>query len=233
LREYDAVIGRWTATDPDGGFDWYMNDSSGELEWINGSAEVNGFTYLGEDLTFNFSSFIDRADWNGPNPWFDPSGEKLFSSVTLDFSQDENGNLIGLDNVKYKSEIMTNKGGFKGVAWNSLGHYGIGAGGRGGNNSSYVAGFEKHAGGPFFETMGLLARGYMRVNVAQKLSIDGGNGKLTYKTFTDSFPSASLDINGLKVMGYRQPSFGTHRFWNYTLPHFYERQGISFKRGGN
>lgn len=192
--------------DPDGGFDWYQNDQTGELEWINGSAEVDDYTYLGEDLTFSFSSFIDRADWDGPNPWFDVSGEKLFNAVTLDFNQDADGNLIGLANVTYASQIMTNDGGFTGVPWNSLGNYQIGAGGRG-NAMQFTAGFEKHAGVPFFEAMGLWARGFSRVNVAQQLTITGNNGRINYKASTDIFPSATLHINGTKVMHYRQPSF--------------------------
>jgi hypothetical protein len=220
--------------DPTGGkvFDWYQNNKTGKLEWINGSAEIEGYTYLGEDLTFSFSSFIDRADWDGPNPWFDVSGEKLFNSVTLDFNQDADGNLLGLASVSYTSQIMTNDGGFTGVSWNSLGNTQIGAGGRG-NAMKFIAGFEKHAGVPFVEAMGLWAQGYSRVNVAQKLMITGNHGKINYQAYTDIFPSASLSINGIRVMNYRQPLYKeTHGFFTRPSPSLYQRQGSSFKRGG-
>ena len=254
LREYDPVIGRWlipdpmrqhfspylsmsnnwmNRVDPTGGEDWYKNDQTGELEWINGSAEVDGYTYLGEDLTFSFSSFIDRADWDGPNPWFDVSGEKLFNAVTLDFNQDADGNLIGLANVTYASQIMTNDGGFTGVSWNSLGNYQIGAGSRG-NAMKFTAGFEKHAGVPFAEALGLWAQGFSRVNVAQQLTITGNNGRINYKASTDIFPSATLHINGTKVMYYRQPLYrATHGLFSRPAPNLYQRQGTSFRRGGN
>gem|GEM_PF-2350785 len=259
-REYDPVIGRWMVTDPagqhfspylsmgnnpissvdpNGGEDWYLNKKSGEIEWHNGSEEIEGYTHLGEDLTFSFSSYIDRADWDGPNPplsdftgYFDVSGEKVFNSVHLDFNQDEEGNLLGLATVSYESKIMTNAGGFKGVSWNSLGYYEIGAGGRG-NAMSFRAGFEKHAGVPFVEALGLWSMGYSRVDVAQKLIITGNNGVINYQAFTDVFPSASLDVNGTYIMRYRQPSFKeTHGFFSRPSPGLYPRQGSSYKRGG-
>lgn len=254
LRQYDAVIGRWTTvdpkrigfspyigmannplkfTDPDGGGpeDWYQNNTTGELKWINGSGPVEGYTHLGEDLTFDFSSFIDRADWDGPNPWFDVSGEKLFNSVTLDFTQDAQGNLTGLANVSFASKIMTNDGGFTGVPWNSLGNSKISVIGK----NNFVVGFENHASVPFIEALGLAVQGYARVDVAQKLMITGSisSGTLNYKSFTDIFPSASLSINGTRSMYYRQPLYrATHGLFTRPAPALYERQGISLKRGG-
>ncbi|MEN7551255.1 hypothetical protein AAG747_25280 [Rapidithrix thailandica] len=32
--------------DPDGGFDWYRNNQTNDVVWIDGSAEVDGFTHL-------------------------------------------------------------------------------------------------------------------------------------------------------------------------------------------
>ncbi|MEK6152006.1 RHS repeat-associated core domain-containing protein [Flavobacteriaceae bacterium 3-367] len=68
LRLWDGRIGRWLTTDPagqyaspylgmgnnplsrvdpDGGEDWYINDTTGELEWHNTSASIDGFTWVG------------------------------------------------------------------------------------------------------------------------------------------------------------------------------------------
>lgn len=55
--------------------------------------------------------------------------------------------------------------------------------------------------------------GYDIVNVAQKLDITIDKGALSFKADTDIFPSASLDLNGKRMMNYYQPSFvRTHSF---------------------
>ena len=68
LRLYDPRINRWLTTDPagqysspylamgnnwinkidpDGGEDWYVNNETGELEWHNTSASIDGLTWVG------------------------------------------------------------------------------------------------------------------------------------------------------------------------------------------
>jgi len=256
LREYDPVVGRWmqkdpasqhyspyigmgnnpiSKTDPNGGRDWVEGEDGG-IFWDPKAKSQDdvciGCTYLGEDLTFSFSSFIDRADWDGPNPWFDVSGEKLYNAVTLNFSQDSKGNLLGLTDVSFDHQIMTNDGGFTGIPSTSLGSSQIKAIG----SNNFTAGFENHTEVPLFEAMGLMLQGYARVDVAQKLIITGSisGGTLNYKSFTDIFPSASLSINGTKVMYYRQPLYKeTHGLFTRPAPALFERQGVSLKRGGN
>jgi len=216
--------------------DWYLNNTSGELEWINGSGEVDGYTHLGEDLTFHFSSFIDRTSWNQDKgaPWapFDVSGEKLYSSVTLDFSQDKDGNLIGLNSVKWNSKIMTNDGGFKGVEYNRDGFINdtfFNFSKNSGTQSKQWLTFslEKHAKVPLFEAFGIMAQGGNVVNVAQKLGIVGFGNKMRYSSSTDIFPSATLSINNVEVMRYMQPSFSkTHTLFGRPQHQFYERKGL-------
>lgn len=54
--------------------------------------------------------------------------------------------------------------------------------------------------------------GYNIVNVAQKLDVNiSKSGNVSVSAATDIFPSASLSINGTKIMQYNQPSFkATH-----------------------
>lgn len=95
LRLYDSRINRWLTTDPaaqynspylamgnnwmnkidpNGGFDWYVNNETGELEWHKGSASIDGLTWVGTDAastsylssiskTFGGSGKIDSFDW--------------------------------------------------------------------------------------------------------------------------------------------------------------------------
>jgi RHS repeat-associated protein len=74
LREYDPVIGRWTAmypygqfyspyvgmgnnpvsgTDPDGGFDWFLNNSTGEVKQYAGETSKEGWTSIAGDNATN------------------------------------------------------------------------------------------------------------------------------------------------------------------------------------
>src|SRR5690606_35070393 len=104
--------------------------------------------------------------------WFDVSGEKLNSSVHLDFSQDAKGNLTGLKSVKYDTQIMTNQGGYKGVEYNKEGF-------NNGSNYFFISNSgtesiqwlsfksEQHAKVPFLEELGIKIQGGNIVNVAQ------------------------------------------------------------------
>ncbi|MFN5073468.1 MAG: RHS repeat domain-containing protein [Cyclobacteriaceae bacterium] len=247
LREYDAVIGRWlvpdpmrqhsspylsmsnnpvNSVDPDGGLDWYQNNETGDLQWINGSAEVAGFTHLGEDLMFEFSSFIDRASFDGMyglKDFMDFSGEKLYSWVNMDFTQDAAGNLVGSPTVTMGSEVMKTFGLIKGSPYPGMPEIGTSTV----NGQSFSVNLEKHTMVNWFlEAPTFPLMGYNVVNVAQRLEITGQNGSINYKAFTDIFPSASLSINGTRVMKYMQPSFQkTHGLFSRPSPNLYQRSG--------
>lgn len=256
LRLWDGRIGRWLSTDPygqyaspylgmgnnpvnridpNGGFDdWYLNNTTGNLEWINGNGYQEGFTHIGEDLTFYFSSFIDRTSWNSdvnaPKAWFDVSGEKLYSQITLDFEQDSKGNLIGLKNIAVKSDIKKNAGGFTGVEYNSKefsnGWTSAYMENAGTPNKTWLSfNFEKHAKVPLIEAFGIISQRGNVVNVAQKLDISGHGNIIKYSSFTDIFPSATLSINNVQVMKYIQPSFSKTHYWFSSDHKFYERKG--------
>ena len=71
--------------------------------------------------------------------------------------------------------------------------------------------FEQHASVSRIEEFGLNALGYNIVDVAQKLNISVHNGNLSFSAFTNVFPSATLDVQGFRLMHYKQPSFeATH-----------------------
>lgn len=249
LREYDPVIGRWTSkdpygqywspyvgmgndptnrTDPDGGFDWYLNNATGDLEWINGNAEVKGYTYLGEDLTFSFSSFIDRASFDGMfglRKFWDFSGEKLSSTIHLDFSQDSEGNLVGSPIVSMSSNVHKTFNWIPGMP--NLTQSDISSIGNNGSGLYNII-LEKHTMVNWFLEAGpMTAMGYDVVNVAQRLEITGGSGKLNYKASTDIFPSARLWINNIRVMNYVAPSFQkSHGNFSSPLVCFIKEQEI-------
>jgi len=70
-------------------------------------------------------------------------------------------------------------------------------------------GFEQHASVSRAEEVHLNMLDYKIVDVAQKLDINYNtkNGNLSVNSFTNKFPSATLKVNGAKIMQYNQPSF--------------------------
>lgn len=80
--------------------------------------------------------------------------------------------------------------------------------------SSFYLNFEQHASVSPIEEFGMNNMGYNIVNVAQKLTLNFSNSGLTISTYTDIFPSATLSLNGVQIMRYRQPSFKK----NYQAP---------------
>ncbi|WKN45297.1 hypothetical protein [Tunicatimonas pelagia] len=97
MRQYDAVVGRWLSTDPcgqhwspylgmgnspmnridpDGGFDWYTNDQTGELHYFEGeSGVIDGHTWIADDNA-------SLAEINSALDFFGLS-DQLLSSVSV------------------------------------------------------------------------------------------------------------------------------------------------------
>lgn len=95
LRLYDPRINRWLTTDPagqyhspylamgnnwinkidpDGGFDWYVNNETGELEWHNTSGSIDGLTWVGTNsASHDYLSSIGKL--------FGGSGKISFSDI--------------------------------------------------------------------------------------------------------------------------------------------------------
>ena len=160
--------------------------------------------------------------WDGPNPWFDVSGDKLFGSVRLDFSQDSKGNLTALY-VTIDTKVRTNQGGFKGIPYAGMPDIEEGSGFR--LPIAFLVTYEKHVRVPKFESAGLRLMGYNVVDVAQRLEIKSLGGRLNYRAFTDIFPSATLTINDVKVMHYAQPSYKSiHGLMTRPDPALYQRK---------
>lgn len=105
LRMYDPLIGRWLQVDParqhaspylsmgndpvnkvdsDGGEDWYKNEETGEVKWVEGSAAIDGWQNLGaiyqetvDNVTFTYNQLdlitveehiLTAADWVSDMP---------------------------------------------------------------------------------------------------------------------------------------------------------------------
>lgn len=204
--------------DPTGmGTDDFVQRKDGSIYWdknANSQATTKkGEKYLGKELTFKFNSFIDGKLWDGPNPPVGKAeGDKLTSTIKLKATENDKGELIGLT---AKVDVL-------------IGETPVGEGkdyypGPGGNNNIFAAAslkkddgtfggfalnFEQHASVSSSEELGLNLLGYKIVDVGQKLEIRyGGGGNLKITSYTDIFPSATLDVNGNRIMYYPQPSF--------------------------
>ncbi|AKK72212.1 hypothetical protein OK18_05775 [Chryseobacterium gallinarum] len=88
--------------DPDGrqGTD-FVQRKDGSIYWdknANSQATTKaGETYLGKELTFNFTSYIDGKLWDGPlNGIVDASGVKLTSTLKLTAGENDAGELTSL-----------------------------------------------------------------------------------------------------------------------------------------
>jgi hypothetical protein len=203
-------------------FDW-VKDQEGNISWDkNAHSQATtkaGETYLGKTLSFNFNSYIDGKKWDGPTLFglVNPAGNKLTSNITLQSTQNENGELTGISATRSVTVGHTPFG----LARDSYP-------GEGGNNNvfsfnsskagngtlgSFNLNFEQRASVSKSEEFSLNAIGFKIVDVAQKLNINynGSNGNLSVSAYTDIFPSATLKANGSTIMQYNQPSFiNTH-----------------------
>ncbi|MXV15624.1 DUF6443 domain-containing protein [Hufsiella ginkgonis] len=210
--------------DPDGRapFDW-VKDQEGNVRWdkdANSQASTQqGETYLGKTLTFAFNSYIDGGKWDGPTLFglVDPSGDKLTSTVTLQASENNSGELTGISATKSVAvgdtpfglarDSYPGEGGSNNMLTSSSSKT------SNGGLSSYNLTFEQHASVSKSEEFALNGIGFKIVDVAQKMNIsyNGANGALSVSAYTNVFPSATLKMNGSKIMQYNQPSFiGTH-----------------------
>lgn len=191
----------------------FVKRDDGSIYWDNKAnnkaTTKSGETYLGKTLKFEFNSYIDGDLWDGPTMGglIDPAGDKLTSTITLKASENENGELTGLSATKSIKLGDTPFG-------DARGFYP----GEGGSNNLFTKSttktgisvkFEQHASVSTAEEANLNIIRYNIVDVAQQLNINynATNGNLGVSSFTNIFPSATLKVNGFKIMQYNQPSF--------------------------
>ncbi|UKB85378.1 RHS repeat-associated core domain-containing protein [Chryseobacterium sp. MEBOG06] len=219
---------------PFGEYDW-VRRKDGSFYWDNEANNQKstklGETYMGKSLRIGMDSYIDRNQWDGPNPWFDVSGSKLQTDIWISSEENAKGELTGISTI-IRSKIMTNKGGFKGVKINSMPDIESSKNfiDKNGEFIGFNITVEKHAQVPEFEKIGLNLQGYGPVNVAQRIDVNyvGKNLNISFKT--DVFPSASAGIIGaggsFKLMQYDQPSYReTHSLFKNGVrkPYLYPR----------
>ena len=206
--------------DPDGRApNDFVKDKNGNIRWDNNAnsqaTTKAGETYLGKTVTFNFNSYIDKKLWDGPTlgGTVDPSGDKLTSTITLQGSENDKGQLTGISAISEVKVGHTPKGTardyYPGEGGSNNTFFDSKTKSRDGILSSYSMTFEQHASVSSIEEIGLKVMGYKIVDVAQKLNInyDGKSGGLAVSAYTDVFPSATLKVNGSQIMQYNQPSF--------------------------
>lgn len=202
--------------------DWVLG-KNGSIYWDNNAISQAttkaGDTYLGTELSFKFTSYIDKKLWDGPTMGglVDPSGVKLTSSLKLTGKKNSMGELTS---IVYE---FSSKPGPTPVGTARNFYPGEGGDNNYFNSSTTSTGininFEQHASVSPIEEFGLNAQGFKIVDVAQKMNIDynRSNGNLGIDVYTNVFPSANLTVKGngnsntFKIMQYNQPSFpATH-----------------------
>lgn len=201
--------------DPTGALDDWVQDADGNIYWDDNATSQattkEGETYLGEDLTFTFNSYINSS-FDGPTPPWPVEGDKLTSTITLDATKNADGSL---QSVNVTSDYFVHETG--GISMFKGRNYfpGLGDDQNKAINltgvRSFNATFEQHASVPGFEAAGLNLMGYDIVNVAQQMNLSLSGNQLSISAATDVFPSATLSVNGLQLFQYNQPSFrATH-----------------------
>lgn len=211
--------------DPNGLLDdWYQNNLTGKLEWHE-SDPGKDYTWITDkaDLTFDFSSYIDGNSFDGMYGLADIvdfSGEKMHSSITLDFEEDANGNPIGSPEISMGSEIGKTFGLIEGIENSNLPNVESAST----NGSNFSASLEKHSRVNALEGLGMLLTGQSVVDVGQRLDISGNNRSISFSASTNVYPSARLNVNGSRVMNYQAPSFySTHGWWQKPSNSLYPR----------
>ena len=244
LRLYDPKINRWTTIDPyrqhpspymsmgnnwtnnidpDGGYD-FVRDPNGNIRWdnnVNSQEDAcKGCTWLGTSLTFVFNSFIDDERWDGPMLDI-PAGDKLTTYISIAATENAEGEMV---NITAIHESV--------VGWTPIGtarNYYPGEGGdkhlfatlnesSNGTLDNFYLTFENHASVSEVEEYGMNYMGYKIVDVAQRLHLRINDGFLSVDAYTNVFPSATLDVQGFRLLHYKEPSFvETHKapFYGY------------------
>ncbi|TAN16696.1 MAG: RHS repeat-associated core domain-containing protein [Chitinophagaceae bacterium] len=187
--------------------DWYLNNKTTQISWINGSGERTGYTDLGRNLDFIFTSYIDKT-YDGPQIW-NVEGNKLTSIINVTADEDANGNLLSVS-VKSSPPIIgetdniplfKGRNYFPGSGSKQNGKIDIS------NSKKFSSEYVQHASVPRFEAWGLSLLGYDIPDVAQKLDLRLSGNVLHIAASTDIFPSATLKVNDITLFHYEQPSF--------------------------
>jgi RHS repeat-associated protein len=211
---YGTISGA-AAVDYSGPQDWVLG-KNGNIYWDNNATSQEttqaGDTYLGQDLTFTFNSYISDT-YDGPLAPWEVTGNKLTSTIILNATKNVDGSLMSVS-VSSSDPVIGATGGysiFKGRDYfPSLGsdqNKNINLTG----TPNFSATYEQHASVPAIEAFMLKIIGYDAVNVAQRLNMSLSGNQLSLKAYTDVFPSATLDVNRIRLFQYTQPSFkATH-----------------------
>jgi RHS repeat-associated protein len=241
-RRFQSDIARWTTIDPlsEKFYPWSpynaMLDNPAKYidptgmapeDWVLGkndniywddnandqSTTQAGDTYLGKELTFTFNSYIDGESWDGPMGDL-PAGDKLTSTITLSASENEAGQLTGINatsSVKIGDTPMGTANDYFPGLGSDQNNFMYSQSSLDGTLSTFNLNFEQHASVSPIEALGLDIMGYDVVNVAQKLRLGYSGGNLSVTAGTDVFPSATLSVDGNQLFKYNQPSFkATH-----------------------
>jgi len=222
---------------PSFGFTDFVKDKDGKIRWdkdANDQATTKeGETYLGKTLTFTFNSFIDGKLWDGPNP---PSGtaagNKLTSIITVNATENEKGELTGLTASRLirlgPTPIGTPRNFYPGLG-GSDNIFTQSSTSANGILSTFNMTFEQHASVSSIEEFGLNRLGYKIVDVAQGLKLNYSGSYLSVVSTTDIFPSATLSVNGIRLMYYKQPSFVETHKAPVIMSSFNQPVGLDFK----
>jgi hypothetical protein len=214
----------------------FVQRQDGSIYWDNNAKSQSttkaGETYLGENLTFTFNSFIDSETWDGPLFKL-PAGDKLTSTIAFESIQNEKGELLYMD-VKSNVNVHKTFGLVPGSSTYDEGVFGEGADYGLTNKAIDVSGhtkfrlegnFEQHAEVHWTEEIGLRLLGYQTVNIAQNFGFSLKNNELRINAGTGLFPSATLDVNGHSLFQYDAPSFSKNYRQSVGTDHYliYER----------